>query len=63
MLCTWFPWAPSVLTLKLVKATRAPTLEIQHRSYQTIPWHLEKNLHRYVVVLTTLLAPDRGHTA
>ena len=22
MLCTWFPWTPSVLTLKLVKATR-----------------------------------------
>ena len=22
MLCTWFPWTPSVFTLKLVKATR-----------------------------------------
>ena len=25
MLCTWFPWTPSVLTLKLVKASRALT--------------------------------------
>ena len=27
MLCTWFPWAPSVLTLKLVKATRETGVE------------------------------------
>ena len=61
MLCTWFPWNPSVLTLKLVKATRvdkAPDHRMLGPLYQlgVISGGISARAHRPINTWSSILS-------